>query len=72
MNVDCYLEERLCGRPVGTACNTCKALAMPLAEVIIEDMAEGLEEEGRLSAAEGRREQLNRLTRETGLALGTD
>ena len=72
MSVGYYLEERLCRRPVGTVCQDCKALAMPLAKVILEGMAEDLEDEGRLSDAEDCRELLNRLARETGLARGPD
>ena len=65
MSVRYYLEERLCGRPAGPVCERCKGLAMPLAEVIIEEMAENLEDEGRLGDAEDCRELLNRLVRET-------
>ena len=67
-----YLEERLCGRPVGKVCQDCKALAMPLAKVILEDMAQDIEDEGRLGNAEDCRELLNRLARETGLDRGPD
>ena len=67
MSVGYYLEERLCGHPVGTVCQDCKTLAMPLAEAIIEDMAQALEYEGRLGDAEDCRELLNRLARESGL-----
>ena len=42
MSVGYYLEERLCGRQVGAVCERCQVLAMPLAEEIIEDMAEDL------------------------------
>ena len=72
MSVDYYLEERLCGRPVGTVCERCKALAMPFAEVIIEDMAQDLEDEGRLGDAEDCRELLKRLVRESGMDRGPD
>ena len=34
-----YLEERLDGSPIGTVCERCKALAMPLADPIIEAKA---------------------------------
>ena len=71
MSVKYYLEERLCGRPVGTICGRCKTLTMPLAEVVIEDVAEDLEDEGRLGDAEDYRELLRRLARETGLDRGT-
>ena len=50
----------------------CKAQAMPLAEAIIEDMAQDLEDEGRLGDAEDCRELLDRLARETGLDRGPD
>ena len=72
MSVEYYLEERLCGRPVGTVCERCKTLAMPLAEVVIIDKALELEDEGRLGDAEDCRELLNRLARETGLDRGPD
>ena len=45
----------------------CKALAMPLVKVILEDMAQDLEDEGRLGDAEDCHELLNGLARETGL-----
>lgn len=61
MSVGYYLEERLCGRPVGAVCERCKTLAMPLAEDIIEEMAQDLEDEGRLGDAEDCRGLLNRL-----------
>ncbi len=66
MSVGYYLEERLCGLPVGTVCEDCKSLGIPLAEAIIEDMAQALEEEGRLGDAEDCRELLNRLAKESG------
>ena len=44
--------KRLRERPVGTVCDRCKTLAMPLSEVIIEDMVENLEEEERFGNAE--------------------
>ena len=72
MSVGYYLEERLRGRPVGTVCQDCKTLAMPLAEAIIEDMAQDLEDEGRLGDAEDCRELLSRLARESGLDRGPD
>ena len=72
MSVGYYLEERLCGRPVGTVCQDCKALAMPLAEDILEDMAEDLEEDGLPGDAEDCRELLKRLVRESGLDRGLD
>ncbi len=72
MSVGYYLEEHLRGLPVGTVCQDCKTLAMPFAEAIIEDMAEDLEEEGRLGDAEDCREVLNRLVRESGPDRGPD
>ena len=72
MSVGYYLEERLRGCPVGTVCDRCTVLAMPLAEVIIKDLAEDLEDDRRLGDAEDCRELLNRLARETGLARGPD
>ena len=72
MSVGYYLEERLCGRPVGTVCQECKPLAMPLAKVILEDMAQDLEDKGRLGDAEDCRELADRLARETGLDRGPD
>ena len=43
MSVGYYLKERLCGRPVGTVCESCKKLAVPL---IVRDLeAEGPVEE---------------------------
>ena len=69
-SVDYYLEDRLRGLSVGTVCERCKALAMPLAEGIVEGMAQDLEDEGRLGDAEDCRELLNRLARETGLDRG--
>ena len=70
--VDNYMERRKDGLPVGTVCQDCKALAMPLAEAIIEEMAQDLEDEGRLGDAEDCRELLNRLARESGLDRGPD
>ena len=72
MSVGYYLEERRCEHPVGTVCQDCKDLAMPLAEVIIENTAEDFEDEGLLGDAEDCRELLNTLAMETGLVRGTD
>ena len=72
MSVGYYLEERLRRRPVGTVCQDCKGLAMPLAEAIIEDMAQALEEEGRLGDADDCCELLKRLARESGPDRGPD
>ena len=70
MSVGYYLKGRLRGCPVGTVCERCKALAMPLAKVGIEDMAQNLEDEGRFGDAKDCRELLRRLARETGLDRG--
>ena len=70
MSVGYYLKERLRGCPVGTVCERCKALAVPLAEVVIKDMAQDLEDEGRSGDAEDCRDLLTRLARETGLDRG--
>ena len=70
--VDDYVERRKDGLPVGTVCERCKTLAMPFAEAIIEDMAEALEDEGRLGEAEDCRELLKRLAREKVLDRGPD
>ena len=72
MSVSYYLEERLRGRPVGTLCERCRSLAMPLAGVILGDMAQDREGEGRLGHAEDCRDLLNRLARETGPDRGPD
>ena len=72
MSVAYYLEERLYGRPDGTVCQRCKTLAMPFAEVIIQEMVQDLEDEGRLGDSEDCRDLLNRLERETGLDRGPD
>ena len=61
-----YLEDRLNGAWVGTVCQECKALAIPLAEAILEDMAQDLEDEGRLGDTEDCRLLAVRLARETG------
>ena len=61
-----YLEDRLHEAGVGNICPDCKALAMPLAKVIIEDMVQNFEDEGRLGDAEDCRELFNTLSRETG------
>ncbi len=61
-----YLEDRLNGAWVGAVCQECKALAMPLAEAILEDMAQDLEDEGRLGDAEDCRLLAERLAQETG------
>lgn len=72
MSVGYYLEERLCGRPIGAVCERCKALVMSLADDIIEEMAEVLEEEGRFGDAEDCRELFNTLAGETVLNGGPD
>ena len=72
MSVGYYLEACLYANQYCAVCQDCKVLAMPLAEVIIEEMAEDLEEEGRLGDAEDCRELFNRLARETELDGGPD
>ena len=66
-SVDYYLEDRLRGQSVGTVCERCKALAVPLAEIIVRH----LEAEDPVDEAEDYRDQVGRLARETGLDLGT-
>ena len=61
-----YLEDRLYGVPVGAVCQDCKVLAMPLAEDILEDMAEDLEDEARLGEAEDCCKLAYTLAREMG------
>lgn len=61
-----YLEDRLHEAGVGNICPDCKALAMPLAEVILGEWAENFEGEGRLGDAEDCRELFNTLSKETG------
>ena len=65
-----YLEDRLNRAGVGNVCQECKTLAVPLAEAILEDMAQHLEDEGRFGDAEDSRALVNRLARETGLDHG--
>ena len=67
MGMAYYLEMRKDGFGVGTVCQSCKALAMPLAAVILEDMAQDLEEDGWLGEAEDCRLLVDRLARETSL-----
>ena len=62
-----YVNERLNGSRPRAVCPGCKALAMPLVEVILEDMARNFEDEGRLGDAEDCRELLDRLAGETDL-----
>lgn len=64
MGVREYVNDRLYGNRQRPVCQDCKALAMPLAEVIIEEMAEDLEDEDRLADTEDCRELLNTLARE--------
>lgn len=61
-----YLEDRLYEVPVGAVCQDCKALAMPLAEVILDDMAQDLEYDGRLGESEDCRQLASKLALETG------
>ena len=66
MGVAYYLEMRKDGFGVETVCQNCKALAMPLAAVILEDTAQDLEDDGRLGDAEDCRLLAERLAQETG------
>ena len=61
-----YLEDRLHEARVGNICPDCKALAMPLVEVILDEWGEKFEGEGRLGDAEDCRELFKKLARETG------
>ena len=60
-----YLEDRLHGASVGAVCQVCKALAMPLAGKVVEDMAKDLEHEGWVGDAEDCRELAGTLLRVT-------
>ena len=66
MGVREYVNERLNGSRPRAVCPGCKALAMPLVEVILEDMARNFEDEGRLGDAEDCRALVRELARETG------
>ncbi len=72
MGVAYYLEMRKELLGVGTVCQGCKVLAMPLAEVISEERAEELEDEGLSDDAEDFRALPNKLARETGLDQSPD
>ena len=72
MGVTEYVNYRLYVNQDCAVCQDCKTLAMPLAYNIIEEMAEDLEDEGRLDDAEDCHELLNRLAREPGLDRGPD
>ena len=61
-----YLEDRVHGLWVGNICQKCKALAVPLAEEVIERMAEDMEAEGRIDVADDCRKLAETLARETG------
>ena len=61
-----YLEDRLRGSEVGTVCQECKALGMPLAEDILEVMVQDFEDESRLGDAEDCRQLAVRLAQEVG------
>ena len=63
MSVDYYLHRRKDGLEVGTVCEACKALAIPVAE----STARNLEAEGRLDEADEYRVRADTLRRETGL-----
>ena len=64
-SVSGYLEYSVYGLSVGNVCPACKALAVPLAEDMIEDIVENLEAEGRRDTAEDYRKLAHRLARET-------
>ena len=66
MSVGYYPEDRLRGRTVGTVCDRCKTMAVPLAEDFIEDMAQDLEDEGRSGDAEDCRRRSSRCGASTG------
>ena len=72
MGVREYVNYRLYANRYPAVCQDCEVLAMPLAKVIIEEMAEDLEDDGRLGDAEDYRELLNTLARETGPDRGPD
>ena len=59
--VDGYLEDRLYGLWVGTICEGCKALAIPLAANLTRD----LEAEGLVDEADEYRQLADTLLRET-------
>ena len=61
-----YLEDRVCGPSVGSVCQECKVLAMPLAEEIIEAEIEKHEAEDRLDVAEDYYELGKKLAGEIG------
>ena len=61
----CYLEDRLHGAGVGTVCEGCKALAIPFAV----NLAQDLESEGLLDEAAEYLELVETLLRETGRSL---
>ena len=61
-----YLEDRVHGPSVGSICQECKVLAVPLAEEIIEAAIEDHEAEGRLDIAEDYHELGKMLAGETG------
>ena len=61
-----YLEDRLHSHWVGTVCQDCKVLSMPLAKTIIKDKAQGAEDEGRWGKAEDWRRLAEILLKETG------
>ena len=61
-----YLEDRLRRATVGAVCQDCKALAMPLAQDTLKEMAQDLEDDHRLGDAEDCGRLADRLKRETG------
>ena len=64
----CYLEDRLCGAWVGAVCEGCKALAIPFAV----NLAQDLEAEGQLDRAAEYRELVETLMREAARNLRGD
>ena len=59
--MDGYLEDRLYGLWVGTICEGCKALTIPLAAILTRD----LEAEGLVGEADEYRQLADTLLRET-------
>ena len=61
-----YLEDRVCGPSVGSVCQECKVLAVPLAREIIEAAIEDHETKGRFDLAEDYDELGKMIAGETG------
>ena len=68
MSVDYFLERRKDGLEVGTVCEACKALAVPVAMNLSRD----LEGDGRVDEALEYRQMADRLATETGLNYRRD